>query len=134
MSNFKKQYAAAKKADKLTVLTPTYVKWEKEGQQIVGAYVGQNTVVSSVGVGSYNQYLFETDDGLVKFALGSAADSEFAPVLAKGYVYSITYLGKEKIAKGRSVNRFNIEQVDITDLPDDIEEKPKGNGRPVDKK
>jgi hypothetical protein len=128
MSNYQKQYAAAKKAGKTTNLTPDYIRWSDKGQQIMGEYISQNEVASGLGTGTYKQYVFDTDDGLKKFALGSAADSEFSGVLAPGFVYCLTYEGKEKIAKGRSVNRFTLEQIDMTeDLTAEENKQADGN-------
>ena len=123
MKSYQELYDAAKKAKTAKQLTPTYVKWEQEGEMIIGAFISSNPVQSRLGGTEYNQYIFETDDGLVKFALGRAADSEFTPQLCKGVVYAITYLGKEKITGGRSVNRFSVEEIGIADMVDNIKEK-----------
>jgi hypothetical protein len=50
----------------------------------------------------------DTDDGLVKFALGRATDNELKTVLKVGHVYQITYAGQQKIKGGRSVNQFKV--------------------------
>ena len=123
MKSYQELYASAKKAKTTKQLTPSYVKWEEEGQLIVGAFISSNPVQSRLGGTEYNQYIFETDDGLVKFALGRAADSEFTPQLGRGVVYAITYKGKEKISGGRTVNRFDVEEIGVADMVDDTEEK-----------
>ena len=122
MKSYQELYEAAKKSKATKQLTPEYIKWESEGQQIIGAFISFNSVQSRLGGTEYNQYIFETDTGLVKFALGRSADSEFTPQLAKGLVYAVTYMGKEKIAGGRSVNRFSVEEIGIADMVDNTEE------------
>lgn len=134
MKSYQELYKAAQKDKTLKHLTPGYVKWEKVGQQIIGAYISHNAVQSRLGGAEYNQYIFETDGGLVKFALGKSADSEFTPQLARGVVYAITYQGKERISGGRQVNRFDVAEIGISDLVDETEEEDIKDDKPVDKK
>jgi len=115
---YKELYESSRKAKTAKSLSPNYVKWEKEGQQIIGAYISHSPVQSRLGEKEYNQYIFETDTGLTKFALGRSADAEITPQLGRGVVYAITFQGKESIAGGRSVNRFDIEEVGIADQVD----------------
>lgn len=106
METYAKQYADAKKANNLTELTAIYKKWEKKGDFIIGAYVGQNEVTSGLNAKLYNQYLFDTDQGLTKFHLGKGADLEIGKILAEGRVYHIEFTGQIKIKGGRNVNTF----------------------------
>ncbi len=121
MKSYRELYVAAKKAKAVKQLTPSYFKWEEKGQVIVGAYISQNAVQSRLGGTEYNQYIFETDEGRVKFALGRAADSEFGEAFAQGVVYAITFEGKDRISGGRQVNRFNVEEIGIADMVDETE-------------
>lgn len=121
---YRELYENSRKAKTTKSVTPEYVKWKKEGDQIIGAYVSHAPVQSRLGEKEYNQYIFETDKGLVKFALGRSADNEVTPILARGVVYAITFKGKEDIAGGRSVNRFEIEEVGIADQVDETEDDP----------
>jgi len=123
MKSYKELYAQAKKSKTTRQLTPDFIKWEKKGQQIIGAYISQNPVTSRLGGTPYNQYIFETDEGRVKFSLGRSADSEFAETFARGVVYAITYDGKDDISGGRRVNRFSIEEIGVSDQVDDTEQK-----------
>ena len=117
-------YADAVASKAVRQLTPAYVAWEKEGQRVIGAYVTHTTVQSRLGGGEYNHYVFDTDDGLVKIALGRTTDGVLADQLQRGVVYAITYQGKERIAGGRSVNRFQIEEVGTADeLPGEEPER-----------
>ena len=120
---FQKMYANAVRAKAIKQLTPTYQQWDKEGKCIVGIFIGVTSVTSRLGGPEYNQYLFDTDDGRVKFALGRSADGEVGGTLTPGILYAITYRGKDKIAGGRTVNRFNVEEIGIADdLPEDEDE------------
>lgn len=111
MSNYLETAQKALKAGKTVNITPKYVTFESEGAVICGMYVSRSPVMSSVGEGQYYQYLFDTDDGLVKFHLGTATDHEAGEIMKAGSVYHIQYLGKEKLAGNKSVNKFHIEEV-----------------------
>jgi len=105
-------YDQAKENDGVREITATYLTWDRVGQTIVGRYINQSTVESSQGGSHYNQYLFESDMGMVKFSLGRIADSEVGPVMVKGQVYAITFEGQKQIGRGRRVNRFKVEMID----------------------
>lgn len=100
--------AKAKKDKDTENLTPDFMKWEKDGQNIIGCMVSKNTVPSGLSDGEYQQYLFKTDDGLVKFSLGKAADEELKATMVPGGIYEITYKGKIDIGKGKRVNKFQV--------------------------
>jgi len=108
-------YADSKKAGAVRQLTPTYHEWKSKGDIIVGVFISKNSVASTAGEGSYNQYVFETDDGVVKFHIGHASDTEVGEQFARGMIYAIEYLGKEKISGLRSVNKFNVEELGPTE-------------------
>ena len=117
-------YADAVASKAVRQLTPAYVAWEKEGQRVIGAYVTHTPVQSRIGQGQYYHYVFDTDDGLVKVALGHTTDGVVADQLQRGMIYAITYQGKESIGGGRSVNHFQIEEVGTADeLPGEEPER-----------
>lgn len=110
-----------------TDLTPTFIDFNKVGGYVVGKYVSHNSVQSTLSEGSYNQYLFETDQGMIKFHLGAATDKEIAPLLKCGHIYLIEFQGKAQIERGRSVNKFKIRELDPTLFTDEYLEKPVDN-------
>ena len=93
-------------------LTPVYFEFKKEGTTVIGRLLGFSPVKSSLSEGFYNQYLMETDTGLIKFHLGGATDKEIVAQLKIGEVYFIEHQGKMKITGGRSVNKFKVSQID----------------------
>jgi len=126
---YAKMYDDSSKQKSVKQLTPTYIKWKKEGQLVVGAFITKTEVQSRLGGPVYNQYVFETDTGRVKFALGRAADGEIGSTLATGSIYAITYNGKEMLEGGRQVNRFNVEEIGVSDdLSDEGEDEGEGSG------
>jgi len=113
MSTYKEIYERALKSGGVKSLTPRYMKWEKKGDTILGAFRSKTTVSSSLGGAEYYQYLFDTDEGLVKFALGRSADAEIGVQLVSGHVYLIEYLGQVEIDRGRRVNRFSCQYIGV---------------------
>uniref|UniRef100_A0A6H1ZP84 Uncharacterized protein n=1 Tax=viral metagenome TaxID=1070528 RepID=A0A6H1ZP84_9ZZZZ len=103
---------AAEKKDAMSDLTPTFYQFEKKGDGFVGRLKHVVSVQSSLSEGSYNQYLFDTDDGLIKCAFGAATDKEVEAVFKVGNVYSVEFLGKLKISNKRTVNKFSIMEID----------------------
>lgn len=111
MGNYRKMYEEASKKKSLHSITPVYREWGKEGDRVIGAYVSKAEVVGRLGGQTYNQYVFDTDEGLVKLSLGKATDNEVGQSFREGVIYGITFQGKEKIAGGRTVNKFLVEEV-----------------------
>ena len=105
-----------------------YHDWSKDGKSILGRFMSTNIIQSTLNEGQYLQYLFDTDNGPVKFACGGQFDSEAGKLMHIGGIYEITSKGKEDIGGGRRVNKFDVihypapGEVD----PDDVElgEKP----------
>ncbi len=116
MTGYKEQYNQAVVDKKVKVVTPTYVEFKKKGDVVVGVLRGISSVSSARGQGEYNQYMVETDEGMCKFAMGQATDKEVAQLLHTGTLYAFTFFGQEKIAGGRSVNKFQIEAVVETEF------------------
>lgn len=106
--NYKEQLAQARKDKTVKSLSATYVEWKSKGDCIVGRMLSRNTVTGQRGGRAYNQYLFETDDGLVKCALGTATDGEAGALMVIGGVYAITFEGQENLSGGRKINRFTV--------------------------
>lgn len=124
MQNYAEMYAAAKKGDKVKALTPEFIKWEKENDQVIGAFVGKSTLPSREVGKTYNQYLFNTDSGHVKFSLGQVGDSDYGEVFTPGCVYVITYLGKGKSQTGNEFKLFEVAELEIGDYEPTPAAKP----------
>lgn len=111
--------AMAKEAQKqgaMDQLTPTYREFKKAGECFVGRLKAVSSVESGLSEATYNQYLFDTDDGLIKCAFGGATDKEAGQLMSVGKVYRIEFGGKETITGGRQVNKFRIERIREEDI------------------
>jgi len=122
MTEYQKQYQEAVKAGETKTISPTYVEFKKAGDVVVGLLKGKTVVESSRGQGSYNQYMVDTDKGMVKFALGQATDREIEPVLKSGNTYAFIFEGKEKLTGGRSVNKFKVVEFGRAVVEDEVPE------------
>ena len=103
------EFRAAQAAKKTEPVSPAWKTFEKAEDAVCGVLLGSSDVQSSLGSGTYKQYLMRTDEGLIKFSLGAATDRELLPLLHEGKLYLITYLGPVKIKGGKRVNRFAVE-------------------------
>jgi len=119
--SFEKYYQKQKKAKVIRQLTPAFMEWKTKGQTLIGAFVSKASVQSKSAEQTYYQYIFETDNGLIKFHLGKATDNEIAEVFQRGVVYAVTFNGKEQIQGGRSVNKFNIVEIGYAEEVEGIE-------------
>jgi len=109
--------AGAQKVKGFRDLTPFFYEFKKRGDSFVGRLVNVAQVESGLSKGVYNQYLFETDGGLIKCAFGAATDKEAGSMMQVSRVYAVEFLGQEKITGGRSVNKFKILEIDEAALP-----------------
>jgi len=132
MTNFAKQYAAAKKAKKVAVITPQLFKFDKKGQKLIGVFVSKSHVPTEAGGAGYNQYVFETDEGLVKCGPGQSFDADCGEVLAGGVLYAIEFLGQAKTNKGYTVNKYNVEEVGRPVFEETPEAEPAESGQALD--
>lgn len=123
MGDYAKAREAASRKGATEEIGVTYRPWEKEGQELVGVYVTANEVPGQFQGQFYNQYLFETDDGMVKFHLGAAADRDLGPLFVPGEIYYIRYDGEQPIGGGKRVNRFHVEHVPKEFLAKPAEQK-----------
>jgi hypothetical protein len=122
--NYKEQYEKAQKAKAGKKLNPDFITFDNPKDMVVGRFLNAHPVPGKKEGETYNQYLMETDDGLIKFHMGSVADGEIGVQLAIGGVYAIIYKGKEDLGGGRSVNKFDC--YEVPEMPEDAEDgKPK---------
>lgn len=111
--SYQELYDKALQSNKVENMTPKFIEFGQSGEKIIGRFIARHLVQSSSNDGEYNQYLFDSDLGLVKFHLGSATDKEAGNLFVENRVYAIEYLGKEKISNTRSVNKFKIEKINL---------------------
>lgn len=109
--DYEKEYDEAVKEGRTESVRAQYLTMDTEGDIIVGRFVGIGQVVSSLNDKEYNQYLFDTSDGLVKFPLSSTVDVEAERIFKEGQVYKIEFLGTTKTQKGFTVKDFDIRHV-----------------------
>ena len=113
-------YEKAREEGKVENMTPVYFRFDEPGVMFVGEYVGSNSVAGRLSDQGYNQYLFKTNDGLIKCAMGHVFDLEVGETLVKGDIYAIMYEGTEKLQGGKRVNKFKVEHI-INDAVNDDE-------------
>lgn len=121
--NYAEMKKASEKAKARIDMTPDFYQFKEKGDSVTGRLKSFSEVSSGLTEGTYLQYMFDTDKGLTKCALGKATDKEIASLITIGRVYSIEFQGKEKISGGRSVNKFKIYEIDEGMLPKTLEKE-----------
>ena len=116
MNTYKEAYEQAVEAKRVKTITPKYVEFKKKGEQIVGKFIGKASVKSSMDDSEYNQYIFDTDEGMVKFAMGGATDKEVSQSLKPDSIYVVTFNGQEKLSGKRTVNKFIVEEIEAIEI------------------
>ena len=86
------------------------IKWEKEGQSVIGEIQGFEDFTEGEFETACNKWLIKTDHGAVSCVLGSAADKRLKDALT-GDLIKIIYHGKLELSDGRRVNRFELKVV-----------------------
>ena len=108
---YKEAYEAAKKSKTLKDLKPEFKKWEEPGESIIGRFKHRIHITSTMSADGYEHYVFDTDDGVIKFPLSGYNDKEIGSQLIPGHVYYIEYKGKEKLAAGNEMKVFDAQEV-----------------------
>ena len=106
---YREQLKAARKEGEVRDLAPKFLEFRTAGEEVVGKLIDISTVDGQHG--SYKQYLFDTDDGVVKLQLGAATDADVAPQMALGAVYWLTFEGVEKLSGGRFINKIAVREL-----------------------
>lgn len=89
-------------------------QWENEGDELIGEVVEVQRFRGGQYDTECNQYILNTDNGLVSTILGTAVDKSLAEVNVIGRILYILYRGKKHLKDGRQVNLFTVQ--DVTDL------------------
>lgn len=108
---YKKMYEEAQKTGAVKDLKPEFFKFEKEGDSIIGRLKSIVHLDSSLTAEGYNHYIFETDEGMIKFPLSGYNDKEIGTQLRKNHVYYIEYKGTVKLEQGRKLKDFHVVEV-----------------------
>jgi hypothetical protein len=112
MKTYKELMEEQRKKGSFKTLTPEFKRFEEQGDSVLGRLTHVETVSNREDGSEFNQYLFDTDNGPVKFMLGSAGDHEIGSQMKIGGVYYVEFQGKEKTSRGYQVNKFNVVEID----------------------
>lgn len=106
---YEAQLKAAKTNKEVKEITVTFVPFKEKGSKILGKLLHVSQIEGRRTDSFYNQYLFDTDGGKVKFQCGGVFDAEIGPQMKVGGIYLITFQGKEEIDSGRTVNTWKVD-------------------------
>jgi len=101
-------YKAHKAQETMKQVSVEFYQWEEEGQVLIGKLIEFEPVESKDFEGTYNRYIFDTDDGLVGVICGAMFDTLCKEKDLTGKLLAVEYQGKRQLEGGRTVNRFKV--------------------------
>jgi len=104
-------YNKAEEKGKVDQITTAIYKFLEEGQECIGIVKDIRPFTEGSFDTEVNQYILETDEGLVSMVLGSATDKKLAGQKISGKLVCIVFKGKTHLEDGRSVNDYTIKVV-----------------------
>lgn len=114
----------ARKNDALQPISSTFKKDWKKGESFVGRLMSMTELTSDKFKSTYISYLFNTDEGNIKTALGAGVDQEVRPFMRCGQVFIVTSKGKVNTGKGNEMKVFDVVRVPEGEESGDTEAVP----------
>ena len=111
MTTYKEQADKARKKGGGKRLTLEIHSWKEPGDTLVGKVKEVKPFTGGKFDTNVNQYILETDEGLISTVLGAATDKSFGDESVVGKTLFIEYRGKINLDDGRSVNKFVIDDI-----------------------
>jgi len=106
--DYKSLYKDAIEADKVIRTTHTIHQWVEEGQTIIGRVIDISEFTGGKFDQPCNQYMIDTDDGIISTLMGASTDKQLAVHDILGNVVCITYKGKKLLDDNRQINLFEV--------------------------
>ena len=88
-------------------LVPKQFKFSKEGDRITGRLMAVEECKGKEE-GVYSRYIVNTDDGMKTIVCGAQVDAILSNGKMVGSLVRITFLGKEKLGSGRTMNKWDV--------------------------
>lgn len=101
----------ARKNNALQPISSIFKKDWKKGETITGRLISMTEITSDKFKSTYFSYLFNTDDGNIKTALGAGVDQEVRPFMKVGQIFVIISKGTQDIGKGSNMKVFDVLRV-----------------------
>ena len=115
------QYKQATKRGDVRAISSVLKKEWKKNEDLIGV-LKSITPVHNVKLDSdYFSYLFSTDDGAIKCALGAGVDQDVKPFMRVGELYCVRFKGEVNTGKGNPMKVFEIMRVP-SDLTEEVPE------------
>ena len=110
-NSYERTYKEAEKAGKTAQLSHEFYQWDEEGQVLIGRLLDYEPIESEDFEGTYNRYIFDTDEGLAGVICGVVIDKLMENKDLRGEILRIEYQGKKQLEGGRTVNRFRVDVI-----------------------
>lgn len=112
------QYKQAEKNGNVKSIGCTLKKEWKKNEELIGVLKGVTPMHNQRINSDYFSYVFATDKGAIKCALGAGVDQDVKPFMKIGELYLVRFKGMLNTGKGNEMKVFEIKRVP-SDLTDD---------------
>ena len=102
-----KLFDQAEEKGEAKTLIPTHRKFEEPGDRVTGYLRGVETCTGEKD-GTYKRYVLDTTEELISFVCGAQVDAILGDGRAVDKLIRVTFLGKESLKKGRTMNKFDV--------------------------
>lgn len=109
--SYLEKYQSAVDRGTLEPLTTDIKSWKEPGEQIVGVINAVKPFEGGKFENTCNQYILDTDSGLVSTVLGSSVDKQLEGKILINKCVVITYNGKVELDGGKQCNKFDIKVI-----------------------
>jgi len=108
---YKDLYKQAEKNGQTEVISSIFKKDWSRNEEIVGRLVSLTEITDAKFDKAYFSYLFATDEGNIKTALGAGVDQEVRPFMRLGETYLVRFKGKIDTGKGSPMKQFEVVRI-----------------------
>lgn len=108
---YKELYENASKQGKLEDVSSRFVKFEKEGDCVIGQLLQYRRVQKSENDNGFYRYMFDTDKGRVSIILGASMDDVLPFPENVGKIFIVKYDGQEKLPNGHPMNTYTVQEI-----------------------
>jgi len=105
---YRDQFKQAEKNGETEVISSIFKKEWSKNEEIVGKLISMTEITDAKFDKAYYSYLFATDEGNIKAALGAGVDQEVRPFMRVGETYLVRFKGKIDTGKGSPMKVFEV--------------------------
>lgn len=111
MTNYVKQFDAAKKSDNVENMTYPAFEFKAAGDLVIGELVDIQDIHFESTNSNVNKYLLKTDQGSRSVIVGAIGDGQLSGRVTAGDIIRFEFVEKKGLTGGKTANIFNISRI-----------------------